>query len=277
MGTLSLSRNWSAGRELMGLLGRHRQLTWELTRRELTEKYAGQMLGVLWGFVHPAIQIAVYVFIFGYVFAVKMGGTYELPRDYTSYLLAGLIPWLACAESMAKGAQVLVGNANLVKQVVFPLEVLPVKSVLATIFTQLVSSALLLAYIAIVHGGLPWTVILLPFLIALQTMLLIGVCCVLASIGAYFRDLKEFVQILTIIGIYLMPIVYLPSMAPAFFAKALYGNPFSYMIWCFQDAFFFGRFEHPVAWVLFPLMSVLAFALGYRTFRMLKPMFGNVL
>src|SRR5262249_24186212 len=161
----------------------------------------------------------------------------DLPRDYTTYLLAGLIPWLMCAESMSKAALVLVGNANLVKQVVFPLEVLPVKSVLATAFTQLVSSALLLGYILIVHGGLPCTCVLFSFLLGLQVMLLIGLCCVLAAIGAYFRDIKEFVQIMTVIGIYLMPIVYLPSMVPSIFAKALYANPFSYMVWCFQDVF----------------------------------------
>jgi lipopolysaccharide transport system permease protein len=277
MNTLSLQANWRAGRELLGLLKRHRQLTWEMTRRELTEKYAGQMLGVFWALVHPAIQIAVYVFIFAVVFGVRMGGTYELPRDYTTYLLAGLIPWLMCSESMSKGTVVLISNSNLVKQVVFPLEVLPVKSVLATAFTQVISSILLIAYSAIVHGGIPWTCLLLPALMGFQVLFLVGLCSVLAAIGSYFRDLREFINILNLVGIYLMPIVYLPSMVPALFQKALYANPFSYMIWCYQDAFYFGRIEHPLAWLIFPVTSVLSFVLGYRAFRMLKPMFGNVL
>ena len=61
------------------------------------------------------------------------------------------------------------------------------------------------------------------------------------------------------------------------FQAALYFNPFSYMVWCFQDAIYFGRFEHPSAWIVFPLLSALLLTLGYRAFRKLKPMFGNVL
>ena len=65
-----------------------------------------------------------------------------MPLDYTTYLLSGLIPWMAFQESMAKGATVIVGNANLVKQVVFPVEVLPVKGVIASFSTQLVATAI---------------------------------------------------------------------------------------------------------------------------------------
>jgi lipopolysaccharide transport system permease protein len=277
MSILSPWRNWLAGRDLIYILRRHRQLTWELTRRELTDRYAGQMLGILWAFVHPAILIGVYVFIFVCVFAVKIGGTHEMPRDYTTYLLAGLIPWLTCSEAMNKGATVLTGNANLVKQVVFPLEVLPVKSVLASLLTQLISSGLLIVYMYFALHAVPWTIALLPLLLVVQVLGLIGICCVLASIGAYFRDVKEFVQIFSVVGIYLMPIVYLPSMVPAMFQPLLYFNPFSYLAWCYQDVFYFGRLDHPLAWVVFPALSLIVFALGYRVFRKLKPMLGNVL
>src|SRR6516162_1050589 len=116
MAILSLRRNWTAGLDLFRIIRRHRELTWEMTRRELTDRYAGQALGALWTFVHPAILMGVYIFIFVFVFAVKIGGTYEMPRDYTTYLLAGLIPWLTCSEAMSKGSAVLVGNSNLVKQ-----------------------------------------------------------------------------------------------------------------------------------------------------------------
>jgi lipopolysaccharide transport system permease protein len=277
MSILNLRLNWQAGFELIGYLRRHRQLTWEMTRRELTERYSGQMLGAIWTILHPLIQIAVYVFVFGYVFAIRTGGTTDLPRDYITYLLAGLIPWLACADAMAKGTGVLVGNANLVKQVVFPLEVLPVKSVLATLATQLVSTILLLIYSSIANASLPWTVLLLPLLIGLQVLGLVGLCCVLAPVGAYFRDLRELVQVAVVIGIYLMPLLYLPSMVPQMFRIFLYFNPFSYLIWCYQDVLYFGRFEHPAAWVTYPLLCVASFTMGYRVFRKFKPMVGNVL
>lgn len=269
--------NWRACLALTELIQRHRELTWEMTKREVTEKYAGQVFGFLWAVVHPAIQIAVYVFIFNVVFAVRVGGTVEMPADYTTYLLSGLVPWLMCAEALTKGTGILVSHSNLVKQVVFPLEVLPIKTVLASSFTLGISLVLLLMYVFATQGAVPWTVVLLPFVVAIQLIWLIGFCFVLSAIGAYFRDLRELVQVITTVGMYLIPIAYLPDMVPAMFRGAIYLNPFSYLIWCYQDIIYFGRLEHPIAWVVCPAIGVVSFVVGYRAFAKLKSMFGNVL
>ncbi len=277
MPILSARRHLHAFQELLALLTRHRQLTWAMTRREIADRYAGQMLGTFWAVGHPLALMAIYVFIFGYVFCMKIGGTQQLPLDYTTYLLAGLIPWMAFQESMAKGATVIVNNANLVKQVVFPIEVLPVKGVIASFSTQLVATALLAVYVLLTHGRMPWTYALLPALFFFQALAMIGAAYILAAVGAYFRDLKDFVQVFCIAGMYLMPVVYLPQMVPPAFRPLLHFNPFSYMAWCYQDACYFGRFEHPWAWPVFLGGSLGLFYLGYRVFRKLKVCFGSVL
>jgi lipopolysaccharide transport system permease protein len=277
MSALSARIHFSAFRELVTLLTRHRQLTWEMTRREITDRYAGQVLGTFWAVGHPLAMIAIYLFVFGYVFRVKMGGTFELPLDYTTYLLSGLIPWMAYQESMGKATMTIVGSANLVKQVVFPIEVLPVKGVLSSFSTQIVATAAMIVYVLITHGSVPWTYALLPALIFFQALGMIGVAYVLSSVGVYFRDLKDFVQLFCVAGVYLMPIVYLPSMVPAVFRPLLYLNPFSYLAWCYQDACYFGRFEHPWAWGLFAFGSLGIFYAGYRVFRKLKVCFGSAL
>jgi lipopolysaccharide transport system permease protein len=264
-------------RELIDLLLSYRQLTWEMTKREISERYVGQVFGTFWTIGHPLVMMAVFVFIFAVVFRVKVGGTYEFPFDYPTYLLSGLIPWMAFQESMNKGATVIVANANLVKQVVFPIEILPVKGVLASFVTQLVSTVILICYVLIRHRTLHWTYLLLPLLFVLQAMAMIGVSFVLSSVGVYFRDIKDFVQVFSVVGMYLMPIFFLPTMVPWMFRPFLYLNPFSYMIWCYQDVCYFGRIEHPWAWAIFVLMSFGIFYLGYRVFRKLKIMFGNVL
>lgn len=259
------------------LLYRHRALTLALVRREILDRYVGQMLGAIWVFGHPLILVSVYIFIFQYVFKMRVGGTTDLPLDYTVYMLSGLIPWLAFAETLAKGPGVMLTNASLVKQVVFPIEVLPVKTALATFVTQAVCTVILLAYVVISSGSLPWTYALLPILWVAQFLAMAGVCFMLAAVGAYFRDLKEFVQVFTVVGMYLMPLAYLPEWVPEALRPLLYLNPFSYMIWCFQDACYFGRFEHPWAWPVFIGGSLLMFACGYRLFRRLKIHFGSVL
>jgi homopolymeric O-antigen transport system permease protein len=277
MHLLSLRSNWLALVELLGLIRRHSELTWEMTKREISDRYAGSAIGILWTFGHPLIQIAVYVFMFRFVFRVPLNDTSESPFDYTTYILAGLIPWIAFAESMGKGASTIVGNAGLVKQVVFPLEILPVKGVLSTFLTQLISTLLLVVYVLAVCQTISWTYLLLPVLFVMQLLLMIGVSCMLSAVGAYVRDLKEFVTIYCLLGIYLMPVVYQASLVPELFQPVLYLNPFSYMIWCYQDVCYFGAIEHPWAWPVFLLISVGSFCMGYQTFRALKPFFGNVL
>jgi lipopolysaccharide transport system permease protein len=274
---ISPRSNFQAFSELIILLTRHRQLTLEMAKREITDRFSGQLFGIFWAIGHPLILMLVYVFIFGFVFKVRMGGTTSLPLDYTTYLLSGLIPWLAFSEVMSKASVTIVSNSVLVKQVVFPVETLPVKSVISTLLTLLIFITMLIVYVLLVQNTLPWTYLLLPLLLFLLVLAMIGVSYILSAIGVYFRDIKDFVQVFSVTGVYLMPAFYLPESVPNFFRPLLYLNPFSYMIWCFQDVLYFGRFEHPFAWPIFALLSLGSFVIGYRFFRKLKLMFGNVL
>jgi lipopolysaccharide transport system permease protein len=279
-GTVSLNAS-TLGRLREGrffdLLARHRWLIWEMTKREHSDRYAGSMFGSLWAVGHPLALMAVYVVVFSYVFKLRIGGTQELPLDYTTYLIAGYLPWMAFQESMSKACVAISGNANLVKQVVFPLEVLPVKGTLAAVLTQLVGTGFLAVYTLLIHGPVPATYLLFPFLLGFQLLAMIGVSLGLAAVGAYLRDLKELVQVGSMVGVYLMPIFYLPSWVPEALRPVLYINPFSYMIWCYQDVFYFGRIEHPWSWIIFSTASLLVFQLGKALFGKTKTYFGNVL
>lgn len=269
--------HFQAFTEVVSLLTRHRDLTWEMAKREVSDRYAGQAFGPLWAIAHPLFMMGLYVFIFAFVFKMKIGGTVEMPLDYTTYLLSGLVAWMGCQEAMTKSCTAITSHAALVKQVVFPLEILPVKGVLAALFPQSVSLIILILYVLATHGSLPVTYLLIPVLLGFQVMGMIGVSYLLAPIGAYFRDIKDFVQLFSLAGVYLMPVFYLPTWVPELFKPLLYLNPFSYLIWCYQDALYFGRFEHPWAWVVTGTLSVMVFILGYRAFRKLKPLLGNVL
>lgn len=271
---LSVRSNLQAFRELVLLLTRHRQLTIEMARREISDRYAGQIFGLFWAVGHPLILMLVYVFVFGSVLKVKINST-ALPLDYTTYILSGLIPWLAFTDVMAKSSMAIVSNANLVKQVVFPIEVLPVKGVISTVITEIIFLLLLIMYVFLGLRIAVWTYLLLPILVLLQALAMIGVGYLLAAIGVYFRDTKDFIQAFNIVGVYLIPAFYLPEFVPGVFQKILYINPFSYLIWCYQDALYYGGFNHPWAWIVFALLSISVFVIGYRAFRKFKLIFGN--
>ncbi len=263
--------------DLIKLYVRHRQLTWEMIKRDITDRYAGQVFGPLWAIGHPLFLMAIYVVVFTYIFSMKTGGSYDSPLDYPTYILSGLIPWMAFQESMNRGTSAVIANAELVKQVVFPLEILPIKGIFSALLTQGVATLFLIGYVIIKFSFLPLTYSLLPLLFFFQFLAMTGVCYILASVGVFFRDLKDIVQVFIIACFYCIPILYLPDWMPRWFQPIFLVNPFTYMVWCYQDACFFGRFEHPWAWPIFFFLSFLTFYLGYRIFHNLKTMFGNVL
>ena len=274
---LNPASNFQAFLELITLFKRRGRLIYELTKREISERYSGQVFGALWTIGHPLLLTLVYIFIFGFVFRARVGGTIDMPLDYTAYMLSGIIPWLVFQKALGKASTVIIANANIVKQVIFPLEVLPVKSVLATIVTEIVFLFLLIIYTLIMNHTLPWTSVFLPVLILFQTLGMIGMSYLFSSIGVYFRDLKDFVLVFLSIAFFILPILYLPESIPSAIRPVLYLNPLSYMIWCYQDILYFGQFAHPWAWVVFLLGSLFVFIFGFRVFRRLKTMFGNVL
>lgn len=266
-----------AFREAFSLILRHRRLILETAKQEITDRYLGHVFGIFWLFGHPLIMMGVYVFIFAFVFRVRIGGTAEMPLDYTTYLLAGLIPWLCFQDVLAKSSTIIASHSHLVKQVVFPIEILPVKGVITSLATMGVLLTGLGVYVLLSNSYLPWTYGLVPLLVVLQTMAMVGVGYLLAAIGVYFKDLKDFVQVFSYIGMYLMPIFYLPEAVPSLFRPLLYLNPFSYLIWPYQDALYFGRLTHWWAWLALGGLSVASFPFGFMIFRRLKPMFGHVL
>lgn len=271
-----IKTNFLAFAEILQILLRHAELTITMAKREISDRYVGQTLGVIWAIGHPIFMIGIYIFVFVFVFKVKIGNSVDLPLDYTTYILAGLVPWLSMQELIVKSCTVITSNSTLVKQVVFPLEILPVKSVLASLVPQIVAFAILFVYVLATTGGLWLTYVLLPLLFFFQILIMMGIAFFLSAIGAYFRDLKDVMQLFSVCSIYLLPIFYIPNMVPDVFRSLIYLNPFSYMVWCYQDVIYFGYIAHPVAWVIFPTMSVITFVLGYRLFRKLKNMLAGV-
>lgn len=287
IGFISLSRgifnlsspkvNFRALRDVIALLWKNRALSRELVRRELSNQVVGEAFGAFWIIGHPVMLFCVYIFVFVVVFKTRIAESVEMPRDYTTYILSGLVPWLFVQQSLVRGANALVGQANLVKQVVFPVEVLPFAAVVTSLVTLGVGLAILIVYSSIAAGGLPWTCVFLPIVIGAHIVLMTGIAFLLAGITPFFRDVKDVIQVMTIVGVYAIPAFYLPQWVPAVVRPFLYLNPFSYVIWVYQDILYFGALNHPVAWVVFLFSSLLSFALGYRAFRAVKLLVANVI
>jgi lipopolysaccharide transport system permease protein len=163
-----------------------------------------------------------------------------------------------------------------VKQVAFPLEVLAVRVTLPAFLTMVVGFGIILGKQAIEGSVSP----LWPYVPALALLLVlncIGFALLLGALGVFVRDIKDVVQFLLFVGIYISPIFYTFEAAPDLLKIAMYTNPFSSIILSFQDAIFYGTIVHQWAWIANGVVSVVVFTVGSRVFTATQHYFGNYL
>ncbi len=256
---------------------KQRELLRELVRRELDENYAGSMLARSWAILHPLLLIALYLFVFGYVFTTRIGADLPTVPDFAVFMLAGLACWLTVQSALGKATSSLIAASNLVKQVVFPLELLPVRSVIAGHLPLLIGIVGVTLYSLLRFGIVSPLLPLVIYVVAAQAMLLVGITLFLSAMAVFVRDTRDVVQFFTAFGVFLVPVIYIPGSLPRAFEILLWLNPLSHAIWCFQDIFFFQSFRHPWSWLLVGVMAPLALAAGWRFFERTRPNFGDVL
>ena len=264
-------------RDFVRTLWRNRSLVRELTMRDIKAGHAGHGLGTAWVFAQPLVVVATFMLIFGVVIGAKMAVAATFPGDYTSYLLIGLVPWLMMANALGRSTLAFSANANLVKQVVFPIEVLPVASTIACFLIFLPSLGLMLGYKLFFGGGLKPLALLLPLVLGLHVLFILGLMLALSVVTPFVRDIREIVTVYASISMYFTPAIYLPDWAPNMLRPLLYLNPFSYVVWVYQDALFFGEIRHGFAWIGFAAMAIGALLCGLALYRRIRPMLGNVL
>lgn len=256
---------------------RNARLAYQLATRDLATRYKGQFVGAVWIVAHPFLLMLIFLFIFGVVFKQRIGGTFDMPRDFPTYILSGLVPWLACVPAFTGTCNSIIGGTALVKQFQFDTSALPLRDVMSTVYFWGVGLAFVTIYTLAVERSLPWTYVLLPVVVLLTFCMLCGLGWLFAAVTVFFRDLKDIMIVVVTMLVYLLPIVYLPQWTPPIFQGAIKLNPLSYMIWTFQDVLYYGRIEHPVAWIVFPTFALLSLSFGYRVFTRFRPFFGNAI
>jgi homopolymeric O-antigen transport system permease protein len=217
-----------------------------------------------------------FVVVFAWILGIRFpnGGS---GIEYSVFIIAGYLPWMTLQDVSVKSCSAITSNANLVKQVVFPLEVLPLKTVLASLLPHGIGLVFLCVYTLIARGSVPITYVLLPLALVVEIIGLIGVAFFLAALTPYVRDIKEVVSLHAVAGLYILPIFYVPEALPDWVSVVLFLNPFSHLIWVFQDILSFGAITHAWSWGITLVGAVASFLLGYVVFRKVKVYFGNVL
>ena len=254
-----------------------RRLLSALARRDLSDEYVEHKLSLLWTLILPIFSVVVYVFVFTEIFPTRLQAPAGQQTDAVVFLMAGIVPWMALTQTMGRATTCIVNNANIVRQMAFPLELLPLKTLASPIVFFVVSLLAMIAYAGWITRGtiLPVYAWGIPVLLLISITTFAGLALMLAALQVFLRDTKEFVGMFVSIGFFLHPILYLPNAVPEVVRGFLYASPISQLIFCWHDIMFFGAITRPSAWLAATLFAALVFIIGARLFMGSKPHFGD--
>jgi ABC-type polysaccharide/polyol phosphate export permease len=193
---------------------RHHELLMAFVRRELRARIEGSALGRVWPVIQPAVLFAIYYLVFARI--LKIGFSDELAPHgpdgegwrSTFYLITGILPWTVLAESLSRGSGVVLENANLVKKIAFPSELLPVYTVVVNHVYLLIGYALLVAMEWVVNGSLPIALVWLPAIFVVQFLFISGLAMFLSAANIFVRDVMQLVPVVVIFWMFTTPVFY---------------------------------------------------------------------
>ena len=186
-----------------------RELTVNLTLRELRGKYKRSLLGWTWSLLNPLATVVIFAIVFRYFLKVTVpAGNPSGLDNFALFLVCGLLPWNYLSNALNGAMLTLVGNANLVKKVYFPREALVVSNVASWVYSLMIELGTMCIFFLIFGNMvLPWIPVVLG-LILLQTIFVLGVALLLSALNVYFRDIQHLFGIVLLGWFYATPVVY---------------------------------------------------------------------
>jgi lipopolysaccharide transport system permease protein len=256
----------------------HRQLLWQLTRRDVEGRYRGSFAGLLWTFFNPLIMLALYTLVFG---VITNGAKGDLSAagvtKFAIELFAGLIVFNFFSECVNRAPFLVLSNANYVKKVVFPLETLSWTAVAAALFHACIGLLALSILYALVHLRLHWTLFFFPTVFVPVALLAAGFTFFLSALGVYVRDVSQAVAIFNMLIMFLSPIFYPITGVPRVLRPFFYLNPISFAVDQLRAVALRGELPYWSGPGLYTAVSVAVAWAGYWWFQKTRKGFADVI
>jgi homopolymeric O-antigen transport system permease protein len=239
-------------------------------RQELQLRYVGSVAGIYWAVINPLIQVLVYVVLVTFIFKAKLNATSGGKFDYAVFVLAGMSPWLATQDGLINSASSMIRHSSIVKNVVFPLELLPATAVVASLAPLTVSLLTLSTLLGASGRSVGPSLVTLPLLIAVQLLFTLGFGLFLAVMTVFLRDLQFMLPVLFQVVLLITPILYQAADVPHPLAQVMRVNPLTYIVTGYRSVFYDGGWPSALGLGYTTAFSLLMVAGGLVVFRRLK-------
>lgn len=230
-----------------------------MTEKEIRVKYKMTVLGFVWAFLNPVLQMLVLGFVFNFFVPVKVD-------NYFIFLFAGLLPWNFVSMTIMRSTTIIVNERSLIQKSKFPKEVLVLSVVLANLIHLLISEGILLLIMILMgQSRLSW--LGLPLVMVPLILFVSGMSLLLAGINVRYRDINFAVQIVVPLWFYLTPVIYTLDLLPRKLTYWFILNPMSGIINLFRW-FSLGLVSKLEGWDWSSLvLSIIIMAVGWYIFK----------
>lgn len=257
--------------DAFGVIARNRGLIIATVAQALRARFIGNSLGAIWLVLYPMLFLTMYSVVFIHVLGVRVPGLGT--AEYVLAIFCGLVPFLAFSEAFGTGTASIVANRSLLRNTLFPIELVVVRDVVAGHATM--GLGMLLVWVAVVYQGhLHLTHLLVPVIFLFQILMVLGIVWISATLTVFFRDLQQATPIIILFLMLVSPIGYTDAMVPDAAKAMLLFNPLAWLMKLYRACLLEGVL--PVADALILLgFSLLVFVAGYRLVSRLKPIFSD--
>jgi len=256
---------------------RLRVLILRMTWRDISSRYKGSVLGVFWSFISPLLTLALYTFLFSYVFKARWNEQSSGLSNYALILFAGLIVHGFLSDVLIRACSVVRAQSNLVKKVVFPLHALPAVVVFSVAFQMVVSLVVLIALQLVLNGHLTMAALALPLLLLPLIFIGLGVAWLLGALGVYLQDLGQVIGLVSTALMFSAPILYPIQALPEVVQPWLLLNPLTFFVEQLRAILLFGGSPDWFGLLIYFIVSGLTLVLGWWVFERTKKGFADVL
>lgn len=258
-------------------LAGNRRLVSNLVRRDISGRYRGAIGGSMWAFLTPLLMLAIYSFVFGYIFQSRWSSDDTRQVPFPIVLFAGLVFANFLSECLNRGPTLVTANPNYVKKVVFPLEVLPWVATGSALFHAAIGAGALVLAMLVTGTAVAPTALLLPLLFVLFVPMCAGLMWLLAAIGVYFRDMQQFIAVASAALVFLAPVFYPRTLLPEDKRWLLALNPLTFVVEAARDLVLWNQLPPWPSTLAYAAASLAVAWLGWIAFQATRRGFADVL
>lgn len=264
--------------EMCASVRQHRNLIFQMAKREVLGRYRGSIMGLAWSFFNPILMLIIYTFVFSTVFKARWGtGEDGSQVDFAIVLFVGMIVHGLFSECVNRAPLLITSNTSYVKKIVFPLEILPWIAMGSALFHTAISLVVLLVVQLVLDTRLPWTVAALPLVLLPLVFTTMGFAWFISATGVYVRDIGQTTGIITTILLFISPVFYPITALPERFQIFLMLNPLTFIIEQARQVLIWGQLPDWYGLGLYSIASLAIAWAGFWWFQKMRRGFADVL